>query len=218
MTPVQNSSNLLLSMTTYQILLAVLTLGLSSTFSPAAVILTVEENGTGGVTVTASGSIDTSLFSDATHSDFTFAESGVQAWTGLRFWAYLDGTNVQENWDWSGTGRFAGEGPSGSITYDSINLGTFGRGFWFDDDDFTVVGDGATDDDIEPITIYDFDFVLTDNDGTLSQYTDGLVLWDSNGTDAGGETVTMTVVPEPSSALLLGLTALGIATLRRQKK
>jgi len=186
-------------------------MGLSS----ASVVFTVEALTGGGVTLTASGSIDISAMTN--HRDGTVASASYEVdATGFRAYNSSD----YEIWTVaSPTFNTA----LGSINYDTLDLGSHGNGITMSSTLFGVFGADASAgfaDGVNTLpsqTVFEFDFVLTDNDGSLSDYTDGLVLWDSNGVGTtGGEQITFSVVPEPSSAMLLGLASLSLFTRRRR--
>ena len=61
---------------------------------------------------------------------------------------------------------------------------------------------------------YVLDLVL-DVDNDISEYSDFVLSWDSNGAAAGGTTINAVVIPEPSTTALC---ALGFATLLGRRK
>ena len=185
----------------------------SSLNSGAQVLLTVEEIDTGGVSFTASDSIDT--------SNFNWAFDGMGSGLNL---AILDGNDlIVDNGDVSEVYTLSGADVAAhglNIFYDAIDGGQLSNSFAFSSLTFQLFGTAADSDGMSPaLSTFNFDFVLTDNDGDINDYTDGLVLWDSNGFDTeGGQTVTFAVnsVPEPSSTALLGLGAMGLLVRRKR--
>lgn len=179
---------------------------------PAAVVLEVEEIPTGGVSVTASGTIEI-------HPEWHWAydyELDIGQWSRWRTHSFNSGNEIGALGEaWRGlNGLYIP--PMSNIAYRSYDLGSFGRGFFVTDDGFNIIYAGASHNNAAPReTTFAFDFVLTDTDSTLSQYTDGQVLWDSNGLAEGGQTITWKVIPEPSTIAFLAL--VGIAQLARRR-
>ena len=180
------------------------------TTANAGVTLTIQDNGAGGVTMMASGSIDVSTLSYS--GDRTYTRPDDRNFGTSNFFASAPST-VEEVWSHVGDTSFS----SSFISYDSINLGANGNGLGLSSLNLFIYDSSGTDDDLAPVqTVFNFDFVMTDNDGNISQYTDGQVIWDSNGFGtSGGETITIQVIPEPSIALLGGLG--GLLLLRRRR-
>ncbi len=181
----------------------------SALASQGAVTLTVSPNTGGtGIMIEASGTIDTSTFT-------WFADSsgfGASAYQVDVFQAAAPGFFEQYIIN---EGQY--NGAASNIFYDSVtstDLGIIVRS-----DTLAFFGPSFLNDDLPPTELlFRVGFTLIDLDGALSNYTDGFVLWDSNGVTAGGEQVVFSVVPEPSSALLLGLGGLGLAVRRRRAK
>ena len=190
----------------------IITLGSLAGGANAAVTLTVNPLSTGGVQIVASGSLDA--------SNFTWAEDVNQ--TSAPQWSFFGGfaagsQGVSERFANSAVGYSAPSGAlGGDQFYESVDLGSFGNGLLLTSFGFSVYGSAVTDDGLPPASnIFNFDFKIIDSDGDFAVYGD-TTFWGGGGT---GETVSFssdpTVVPEPSSVLLLGLTSLGLLTRRR---
>ena len=194
----------------------------SSLSSGAQVLLTLEEIDTGGVSVTASGSINTSAF---TFLDDLENDDGGNVFGFLSVDSFLINRSGDEEIFLAQGSEFnTFDTPFDFFFYDDFDIGSFGNAFQlidtFDDNQFSLIGFNASRDRSAPaLSTFNFDFVLTDNDGDIDDYSDGLVIWDSNGFDTeGGETITFSVVnvPEPSSSALLGLGAIGLLVRRKR--
>lgn len=198
-------SNIKNSLLSFSIFLA------SLAWTHAAVNLTVADNGLGGITMTASGSIDVSSLSYLSDRNFTRAND--RNFGTSNFVATAPST-IEETWSHTGDTSFS----SSFISYDSINLGSFGNGLALNSSAFFLYDDDGLDNNAAPAaSVFNFDFVMTDNDGSTSQYTDGQIIWDSNGFGTlGGETITISVIPEPSYAAFAAM--IGLVTWLRKRR
>lgn len=154
-------------------------------------------------------------------SNFTWAEDVDQ--TSAPQWSFFGGfaagsQGISERFANSAVGYAAPSGAlGGNQFYDSVDLGSFGNGLLLTSFGFSVYGSAVTDDGLPPASnIFNFDFKIIDSDGDFAVYGN-TPFWGGGGT---GQSVSFfsdpTVVPELSSALLLGLASLGFISHRRR--
>jgi len=202
-------------------------LGLTTASSFGNVILTVAPRNAGGVTITASGflNIDSRF---RFNNDFVGASIGSPAEYDLNGFDSESRPNVNlERVTISDSVSVMNVNPLGTSRFDSITYGSFGNGLEISPSlinvNFvslynTVNDSNFNNNNRRPAdTVFNFDFLITDNDGDLSDYIDGFVMWDSDIFSSGsGQTVTFNVIPEPMSSTLLSLGALGLLARRKR--
>lgn len=184
---------------------------LSAVFCYGSVVLTVEPIN-GGVTVTASGSIDVSgVEFDGWESDLPL--DGDQFING-RLDIVEDGS-IAEIWNIPEASIAIGVQ---NVFFEDVDFGTAGNGINIATDSLWIAGASASDDNMAPVeTVFEFDWVATDTNGSLDDYVDGFILWDSNGFGfEGGQTISFQVVPEPNSLALLLIGSLALVSSRRK--
>lgn len=171
-----------------------------------ALLLTFEQTGA-DVAVTGSGSLDLSgLTLSSSNEGYGFEDLYVQGSSG---WLWLSGSTTATYDVYSGAGTL---NVSGGFT----NPGFFNIDF---SDDIGIWGTLNTATDVYVSNGYTstsaIDFSTIISDTTLSEI--GMNVGDSqtvSWTDGAADSITFTAIPEPSSALLIGLAALGVAFRR----
>jgi hypothetical protein len=195
----------------------VLVCGLFPCASQAAVVLTVSDRAGGGVDIVATGSIDVSGFTHVFDAPNQFINTYSFANTNLTANGANGGLEL-----WSSAGATYTRPTTSAINISFSSYGSFGHGLVVDSLGRLGVyaAAGFADDNLAPAgaSVFHFDFEGFSAVYGTDRFIDGTVIWDSNGAAAGGETVTLRVIPEPSSALLLATSVLGLVARRRRAR
>lgn len=186
--------------------------------SNADLVLTVTENVGGGVTLQASGSFDFSDPSFMWDFDAQRTSSGTLYFSSAEL--YMDPVSPPMNAEhYSGTYVYSSPVVGGgTIIYDSLNEGSHGNLVNMDSFGFYLLGSHAGFDNSDTFSgVAQFNFSLIDNDGTLSQYTEGVFWRSSAGPNAQTAMLQFSSIPEPG-ATGLAIGAVCCAAIRRRRR
>jgi hypothetical protein len=201
-------------------------MGLSLTqLSEAGVTIFVDENPGGGVRFTASGSLDTSLGNSGNGlsftDDFEFAP-GASGFTNT-VWIVRPGVgdpaepvdHFRESANVHSIVMTGG--PGGTTLFDDVTGPVLPL---FLNPEVVYIAGVDDSPDFQDGSIYNVSFVVVDSDGDIGDYSGFSWVWTAFGLDPDsanhGDTVTITTVPEPTSASLFSLVAIGFCLRRRR--